>query len=188
MKLKITSDQPLDYHWEGHGFKVHIPADAISEEKGPVTLCMQASLSGNYQLPDDGVLVSGVYWLSLRPYVKFSKKATITIQHCALDDDSALSFITARCTQQTQPYTFTHLPGGYFSESGHGTIEVNHFSAFALFGRKKWYTFSAYYLPYKTPNLYDVHITVTPNCKLHRKVCSAFISSAVRDFWNVLFL
>ena len=50
---------------EGHGFKVHIPAGAIRRERGRVTLCIQTSLSGDYQLPHDGVLVNGVYWLSL---------------------------------------------------------------------------------------------------------------------------
>ena len=94
-KIEITPDQPLDYHWEGYGFNVHTPAGAISEERGPVTLCIQASLSGDYQLPDDGVLVSGVYWLSLHPHVKrFSKKVTLSLQHCAPDVDPGLSFIT----------------------------------------------------------------------------------------------
>ena len=77
-RIEFTQDQPLHFPWEGYGFKVHIPAGAISG--GPVTLCIQASLSGDYQLPDDddydGV-VSGVYWLSLHPPVKrFHEKVT----------------------------------------------------------------------------------------------------------------
>ena len=79
--LEITPGEPLDYKWEDHGFKIHVPAGAIS---GPVTLSIQASLSGDYQLPDDRVLVSGVYWLALHPPMKFSEKVTITIQHCGV--------------------------------------------------------------------------------------------------------
>ena len=110
-KIEIPPDQALDYHWEGHGFKVHIPTGAISEEKMPVTLCIQASLSGDYQLPNDGVLVSGVYWLSLHPHVEmFSKKVTLSLQHCAsVTDDSGLSFVTTKSTQKELPYTFEAL-------------------------------------------------------------------------------
>ena len=162
--------------WEGHGFKAHIPAGAISRERGPVTLCIQASLSGDYQLPDDGVLVSGVYWLSLQPLVKFNKKVTITIQHCA-SDDSELSFVTAKCTQKTRPYTFKPLPGGSFSQSGEGTIQVDHFSMFAVLFRKvfgytevkKRYAFCTYYI-HKHLNCYEAHITVTPDLELQLKV------------------
>ena len=35
-KIEISPDQPLDYHWKGHGFKVQIPAGAIATT-GPVT-------------------------------------------------------------------------------------------------------------------------------------------------------
>ena len=47
-RVEITPGKPLTYHWVGHGFEVHIPADAISSESGPVTLSIQASLSGDY--------------------------------------------------------------------------------------------------------------------------------------------
>ena len=170
-KVEITPDQALDYHWEGHGFKVHIPAGAISEEKGPVTLCIQASLSGDYQLPDDGVLVSGVYWLSLHPPVeRFNKKVTLSLQHCASDNDSALSFITAKCTQKSLPYTFKPLAGGSFLVSGCGTIQCDHFSAVAVSASSiSEYAFCSYYMA-KQLNVYDVHIAVTPNLMLRLKV------------------
>ena len=170
-KIDITPDQPLDYHWLGHGFKVHIPAGAISEERGPVTLCIQASLSGGYQLPDDGVLVSGVYWLSLHPPVKrFNKKVTVIIQHCASDDDSALSFVTAKCTQESLPYTFKPLAGGSFSMSGCGIMQHDHFSALAVSASSKSaYAFCSYYMD-KQLNVYDVHIAVIPNLMLLLKV------------------
>ena len=161
-KIEITPDQPLDYHWEGHGFKVHIPAGAISEERGPVTLCIQASLSGDYQLPDDGVLVSGVYWLSLHPPVKrFLKNITLTIQHCASNNDSTLSFLIAKSTQV--PYTFKAVSGGSFSEPQYGTLQVDHFSGVGISGEKRSrYALCTYYIPVVF-NVYEAHITVTPN-------------------------
>ena len=170
--VEITPDQPLDFHWEGHGFKVHIPAGAIRRERRRVTLCIQASLSGDYQLPDDGVLVSGVYWLSLHPHVeRFDKNVTISLQHCASDDDSSISFVTAKCTQETLPYTFKPLlPGGSFADSSEGTVLVNHFSAVAVTANTKTrYAVCTYYMP-KPLNITDIHITVTPNLDLHLQV------------------
>ena len=163
--VEITPDQPLDFHWVGHGFRVYIPAGAVSRR---VTLCIQASLSGDYQLPDDGVLVSGVYWLSLHPHIKeFQKNATITLQHCA-NDDSSVSFVTAKCTQETLPYTFKPLSGGTFS-THYSTVGVTGFSGFGVLGRRRMYDFRVYYIP-KKPNVYDVHITLTANLELHQMV------------------
>ena len=142
-----------------------------------MTLCIQASLSGDYQLPDDGVLVSGVYWLSLHPHVgRFDKKVTISLQHCASDDDSSISFVTAKCTQGTLPYTFKPLlPGGSFADSGEGTVLVDHFSAVALSAKLKIkYAACTYYIP-QQPNVTDIHITVTPNLDLQLKVWFLYI-------------
>ena len=134
-----------------------------------VTATVRASLSGEYELPEDRVLVSGVYWLSLDPPVeRFAEKVTLSLQHCAPDDDSALTFITS--TQDEPPYTFQPLPGGSFSESGYGTIDVQHFSPIGVIGRRKMYAFCTYYIPLEKPNAHEVRITVTPNLKLHLKV------------------
>ena len=138
-----------------------------------MTLYIQASLSGDYQLPDDGVLVSGVYWLSLHPHVeRFDKKVTISLQHCTSDDDSSISFVTAKCTQETLPYTFKPLlPGGFISESQWYTIDLNHNSAFGLVGKEKlYYTFCTFYLPKSELNNYEAHITATPDLHLHLTV------------------
>jgi hypothetical protein len=98
----------------------------------------------------------------------FDKKVTITLQHCASVDDSTLTFITS--TQENPPYTFLPLPGGSFSESGHGTIDVDHFSPFGLIARRKSYAFCTFYLPIEKPKTHEVHITVTPNLKIHLKL------------------
>ena len=167
--VEITPDQPLDFRWEGHGFRVYIPAGAVSRR---VTLCIQASLSGDYQLPDDGVLVSGVYWLSLHPHIEeFQKKATITLQHCA-NDDPSVSFVTARCTQEAMPYTFRKLPEASFSVPKEGTIQVYHFSGLAVTApsTSSEYAICSYYVRKTKPNVFDVHITVTRNIDLQVEV------------------
>ena len=131
---------------------------------------IRAGLSGEYELPDDRVLVSEVFCLSVDRHVeKFGKKVTLTLQHCASDDDTTLTFITS--TQDKPPYTFHPLSGGSFSESGHGSIDVDHFSRFGLIGERKIYVFCPFYLPIKVPKRHDVHITVTPNLENCRTVC-----------------
>ena len=60
-EIELTPGGPTSYYWERHGFKIDVPAGAVSTESGPVTLSIQASLSGDYQFPDDHTLVSGVY-------------------------------------------------------------------------------------------------------------------------------
>ena len=167
--MNLTPGKPLTYLWVGHGFKVHIPADAISSESGPVTLSIQASLSGDYQLPDDRVLVSAVYWLALHPPMKLSNKVTITIQHCASvnNGDSAFSFVTAKCTQKVLPYTFKPLSGGSFSDPHTGSIKVSHFSAYGVIGPEQAtnYAFCTHYIHEKR-NIYVAHISVTKNLKI----------------------
>ena len=171
-KVEMTPGQPLTYRWEGHGFEVHIPAGAIPAESGLVTMGIQASLSGDYHLPDDRVLVSGVYWVSLHPPIEFAKKVTVNIQHCGSVEDSksALSFITATFMRESRPYIFKPLEGGFFLYSGRGTIAVDHFSGLSIFGRKKAkYAICTYYLP-QPRNVYEIHIAVTAKVELILKV------------------
>ena len=144
-------------------------------------MTIQASLSGQYQLPDDTELVSGVYWVAFPR--RFSQPVTMELQHCAClehpDQLSSLFFITAKCNQKTLPYQFQPVPGGVFStNSSYGAIELSHFSAFAVGWRKwkrKYYTAQIYYLPQVPPTKWIMHFTVTRKLKLCLKVCTVSI-------------
>ena len=160
-EIELTPAEPMSYYWESHGFKIDIPAGAISTESGPVSLRIQASLSGDYELPDEHVLVSAVYWLALHPPVKLVKKVTISVQHCATYNGS-LSFVRAKSTQATLPYTLKPLPGGMFSESEYGSIEVEHFSGFGLSSNSdsfRYYICTYYVSTFH--NTWNVYISVT---------------------------
>ena len=85
-------------------------------------------------------------------------------------NDHALTFVTAKCTQKTLPYTFKPLPGGTFSESEYGSISMDHFSGFGLSGLISWFT-SCHYIP-KSTNTWDIHICVTPKKDLLIEVLS----------------
>ena len=169
--INITPDQLLDYNWNDHGFGIHIPAGAINYSS-PLTMFIQASLSGDYQLPNNGTFVSGVYSLCFdTPLNNFTQKITISVEHCASDVDSRLSFVTADVTEETPPYLFKLLPGGLFSTPGVGSIEVEHFTWFSvmqILGKVK-YALCTHYIRKQT-NHYEVHITVTQNLDLQLKV------------------
>ena len=174
-KIEITPGHPMTYQWEGAGFKVHIPAGAINSEHGPVAMSIHASLSGEYELPDDHVLASGVYWITLSPPVKLAEKVTISIQHSASVMDATLSFIHAKCTQKNLPYKFKKLPGGSFADPNVGSIQVDHFSGFAVSGSEiSDYALCLYYIPRRL-NIWEAHITVTPNLQLVLQVYPSYM-------------
>ena len=145
-----------------------------------MTLDCCVSYSGEYELPEKSVLVSGVYSLALNPPVKFAEKVTIRIQHCA-DADSAPFFVTARHSQEKLPYKFKPLPGGEFTypdcgsstSYGYGCIQVDHFCDLSTAAQKKsFFAFCTYYIPSRFPNDYNAHIAVTPNLEPYVKVCA----------------
>ena len=188
--LEVVPGTPLTYIWEGHGLKLHIPADALKLSTPTLTMGIQASLSGQYQLPDDTELVSGVYWVAFPQ--RFSQPVTMELQHCAYlkhpDQLSSLSFFTARCNQETLPYQFKPLFGGVFStDSSYGAIKLSHFSGVGV-GRKKGkgkgkgrgkkgeeaeekrYSAHTYYIP-QAATTWLMHFTIVCDLELCLKVC-----------------
>ena len=133
--LTLAAGEECTYEWKGHGLRMQVPAGALELHSPPTTMTIQASLSGHYQLPDHAQLVSGVYWISFPG--KFSRPVTLEVQHCTFlqsaHETAALSFVTAKCNQETLPYSFRPIAGGIFSaDCRFGTIELSHFSCFAI--------------------------------------------------------
>lgn len=121
--FEITNDAH-SYEWRDHGVKLHIPQDSLPEDSPQCRVEIRASLSGQYTLPANCELVSGVYWV--HSTVKLSKHPTLEIQHCSTQREG-LSFIRAECTQHRlcPPYSFKKIEGGVFSEqSSYGSIEL----------------------------------------------------------------
>ena len=135
-----VSTQGGHFEWDGYGLKFHIPEGSLPGGAGKCIVHVKASLSGQFQLPEDTVLLSPVFWISAP--CKFTKPVTLEIQHCALREDesvlSDLNFVSAMCSQRDLPYRFKHLDGGVFTmHSSYGSIQLSHFSAKAITGRKR---------------------------------------------------
>ena len=127
--FEVTS-QAHTYEWRGYGVKLHIQQDSLPADCPQCRVEMRASLSGQYALPADCELVSGVYWVCCP--VKLSKRATLEVQHCSTQIEG-LSFVRAECTQEQLPYMFRRQEGGVFSEhSSHGSIELSRFSGWGI--------------------------------------------------------
>ena len=196
VSLKVLPGEPLDYYWKGHGLRLHIPADALDTNTPPLTMKIQASLSGQFRLPDDMELVSGVYWISFP--AKLEHPVTLELQHCAHlepTEQTSLTFVTSKCNQKTLPYNFKPLDGGGFSsKSDYGIVQIEHFCGIAVASMvnqshskekesgtddksaeqsvSKKYLALTYYQQARPPRTtWEMHFTIISNLELRLEVC-----------------
>ena len=197
--LQVVPGEHLNYYWEEHGLRLHIPAHALETNTPSLTMKIQASLSGQFELPDDMELVSGVYWISF-PAKSLVQPVTLELQHCARlesAEQTCLTFVTSQCNQETLPYQFEPLPGGVFTTSSdYGAVQLYHFSGVAVARKKrrrsqshreqegdsndktaeqsaaKQYVALTYYKQARSARTrWEMHFTIIPNLDLRLKVC-----------------
>ena len=145
----IVPTQGGCFEWKGYGLKFHVPEESLPSGMEEARVNIRASLSGQFQLPEDSDLLSPVFWISAP--CKFIKPVTLEIQHCALREDervlSDLNFVSAKHSQSNLPYRFKHLDGGVFTKhSSYGIIQLSHFCGMGVDGKKS------------TPRLYCAHL------------------------------
>ena len=131
-------DQGGSFTWRGYGLRLDVPKGSFPPGMGECRINITASLSGQFQLPEDSDLLSPVFWISAS--CEFTKAVTLEIQHCALREEeaalSSLSFISTKCSQRDLPYKFRQVDGGVFTiHSSYGSIQLNHFSGIGVTGK-----------------------------------------------------
>ena len=121
--------------WEGYGLRLHVPPNSLPENLNQCNIKIEVALSGNFQLPEDGVLVSAVYSFSHDLGDKeLRRSVTLEMQHCAT---SSVSNDLCVVRAVDVPYKFELLPGGNFARSdGYGAIDLSGFSRFSTFLRR----------------------------------------------------
>ena len=135
-----VSTEGGSFQWKGYGLRLHVSKDSLPSGMRECKINIRVSLSGQFQLPEGSSdLLSPVFWISAP--CKFTKPVTLEIQHCALTDHEAvlsnLSFVFTKCSQSDLPYILKPLEGGVFTKhSNYGSIQLNNFSGFSVFGRK----------------------------------------------------
>ena len=132
--VTIHSSQGQLVEW--NGLKLHIHAGSLPEGVQQCTIFIKASLAGEYEIPENTSLVSGVFWLRCEPQFTFIKPITVEIQHCSTKRDlSKLKFVRALCSQKSLgvPYKFKPLKGGSFNtDTFYGAIDVKGFSGLGV--------------------------------------------------------
>ena len=168
------------FEWKGYGLKLHVSEENLPRGMKEARVNIRASVSGQFQLLEDSVLLSPVFWI-LAP-CKFTKPVTLEIQHCALRDETILSdlhFVSANCSQVDLPYRFKQLDGGVFTtHSSYGSIQLNHFSGVGVTGREETPRLYCAHLYHTVKEIYDwrYYLAITQDLEAHITVslCSVF--------------
>ena len=122
----VVTKDPQNFTWEGYGLKLHIPQGCLPAGVEQCTINIKASLAGQYEFPENTHLISAVFWFHCE--VKFTKKITLEINHCAESGDcTKLTFVRAVRSQGQLPYTFSPLGGDFTGHSSYGAIELKTF-------------------------------------------------------------
>ena len=127
--------------WEGYGLTLHISSNSLPVNCSLFELKIEVGMSGKFELPDGGILVSAVYSFKHNLGDKeLRQPITLGMQHCAPPSDlKYLSIIRASAGSQK----FVVVPDGDFTTtSGYGEIRLLKFSNFAImFLRRHFPTF-----------------------------------------------
>ena len=125
----VVTNEGINYQWKDHGFKLHIPENALREGISEYSINIKASLAGQFEFPEGYELVSAVYWVKTTPK-NFLKPVLMEVQHCAnFNNPSQLHFVHTSCTQKSLPYKFEVIDEGTFTPgSKYGALSTTHFS------------------------------------------------------------
>ena len=173
--LQVTNEEQ-HIVWKEYGLRLHIPCNTLPDDCSCFNLTISVSLSGNFELPEDGVLVSAVYSFTHDLGDReLRKQVTLEMQHCA----SVHVLKDLRVLRAVSPsYKFEVVPGGHFAD-GYSMIKLHHFSCFAIFflnirsfffPRPFEYSARAYYLNI-LPSSFWVQIFITRNIEAIHTVC-----------------
>ena len=175
----IYRGEAVSFIWKDHGFKLHLPENALPPDVTECSVRVRASLSGQFQFPDDAELVSGIY--SIRSSHSFTQSVTVEIEHFSTTDTpeeaEELSFVVS--TGDQLPSQFRPLKNGIFPvHSRYGAIEVPHFCSYGVTRKSRRHSpksrnlYKGYLISSEANQGYDweVIFSITPDSKLHSKV------------------
>ena len=154
--MEVTNEKQ-DIIWEGYGLKLHIPSNSLPEGHSQCQLKVEVGLSGDFELPENGVLVSAVYSFShdLGDEALLRQPVTLQMEHCAAT--SAVDYLSI-IRANTSSNTFNYVPGGDFgSVEGYAVIKLHSFSRFSTFLKKHLLPQSFSVIKYSA-NLYYTYI------------------------------
>ena len=133
----ITGDSAMDYQWKNGGFNMYVESGTLKQGE-KCDIIVEPLICGQFEFPDDSILVSGVYNMSLTGD-GLREPVTLEIQHCVdvetEEQCKSLQFVVAeRPLKPDTPYHFEPpVKGGKFCPfSRYGRIERKEFCFFAI--------------------------------------------------------
>ena len=132
----IQGDRSQMMNWERYGLRIGVSEGSLSFEE-TAEAAVVALVGGQFVFPDNTILVSAVYAVSLsRP---LSKPLRLEIQHCVdLSSEvkpSCLKFAIAPVDIPSLPYQFTIVDGGEFKDDSlYGSINRCTFCLVCILG------------------------------------------------------
>ncbi len=180
--------------WKNHGFRLHLPDNALPHGVTNSLIQIKAALSCEYVIPDDAGeadLVSGIYHISSTH--SFTKPVTLHIQHFSSNTESLCFGISSG---HIYPYKFELVDNGHFHDNSYGVISVRSFSSFVIFKRRIFNYLWRYLWPepqeyrylsclfYSTPTRnrdtsdWNVYFAIIKDLDLYYKVNHVAISEA----------
>ena len=127
--LEVVGDKSQKLKWPGYGFYLEVP-DGSLPPGVTASVTVQATLAGQFQLPENSQLISAIYWISASEV--FLKEVAVNIQHCAVirteEECSKFRFIITKCSQEELPYRFREREGVFNPHTQYATIKLKQFS------------------------------------------------------------
>ena len=176
-ELVITNEE-LSFVWKDHGFKLHVPENALPKDTSKYLVNIRVSLAGQFELPEGYELVTAVYWVAASG--KFTKPVTIEVRHCAnFSEPNQLHFVRTSCSQKTLPYKFKVVDGGSFTlGSKYGVLSTTHFSGTGIAKEMTpgehscLYCAQVYFTVKHLPDYWYCHFVVTKDVEMCLTVSS----------------
>ena len=177
----------MNFQWKDHGFKLHVPKNALPEGIPEYSVNIKASLAGQFKLPEGYELVSAVYWVKTPG--KFAKPVTIEVQHCAnFSNPNQLCFVRTTCTQKSLPYNFEIIDGGSFNlGTKHGALSITNFSGIAIVKdvipneHSCQYCAQVYFTVQHFPDYWYCHFVITKDLEMCLEVSTVSLHFALKD-------
>ena len=121
--------------WEGYGLRLHIPPNSLPEDCSVFQLKIAVMHPRCFMLPENGLLVSGVYSFSHDLGDRVLRlPVTVEMQHCATTSALNILHIVRADENSDKPNELKVIPGGIFDRSdGYGAIKLHHFCSLSTF-------------------------------------------------------
>ena len=192
-KELLVTNEGMNFHWKDHGFKLHVPKNALPEGIPEYSVNIKASLAGQFELPEGYELVSAVYWVKTPG--NFAKQITVEVQHCAnFSNPNQLHFVCTSRAKESLPYKFKVEDGGSFTLGNkYGALSTTHFCGEAVAKKVEPGEHSCQYCAqvyFTVKNLrnywYYCHFVVTKDLEMCLAVSKIKFSFCIMDIMVIL--